>query len=172
MSKAHEQLCTRGAETRSVDVYGSRIPLGGVDIGQDRRCGADAVWECNKAKLDAGVRAGVHKWGCREGEGLGTREPAAAPCQRNPPEGGGVFCHGEASQSSLAAVRKMIVFIGQHRTLHGVEAICRLPPIAPSTHYAYVAKRDDHRSCRIDRGRALDQGPGPFVLRQPFEPPH
>lgn len=35
----------------------------------------------------------------------------------------------------------MICFIDDHRVVHGVESICRVLPIAPSTHYACLAVR-------------------------------
>ena len=35
----------------------------------------------------------------------------------------------------------MIAFIDDHREVHGVEPICRVLPIAPSTYHAHVAKR-------------------------------
>ena len=37
----------------------------------------------------------------------------------------------------------MISFIDEHRSVFGVEPICRLLPIAPSTYYEHVAKRLD-----------------------------
>jgi transposase InsO family protein len=37
----------------------------------------------------------------------------------------------------------MIAFIGDHRAAYGVEPICRLLPIAPSTYHARVAQRVD-----------------------------
>ena len=37
----------------------------------------------------------------------------------------------------------MIAFIDAHRAVHGVEPICRLLPIAPSTYYAHIACRRD-----------------------------
>ena len=37
----------------------------------------------------------------------------------------------------------MISFIDDHRAVHGVESICRLLPIAPSTFYACLAVRAD-----------------------------
>jgi len=36
----------------------------------------------------------------------------------------------------------MIAFIDDHRAVHGVEPICKVLPIAPSTYHAHVAKRD------------------------------
>ena len=37
----------------------------------------------------------------------------------------------------------MIAFIDDHRRLYGVEPICRLLPIAPSTYHTHRARRDD-----------------------------
>jgi putative transposase len=37
----------------------------------------------------------------------------------------------------------MIAFIGEHRVIHGVEPICRVLPIAPSTYHAHAARRAD-----------------------------
>ena len=37
----------------------------------------------------------------------------------------------------------MIAFIDDHRGAHGVEPICKVLPIAPSTYHAHVAKRND-----------------------------
>ena len=37
----------------------------------------------------------------------------------------------------------MIAFIDDHRDAYGVEPICRVLPIAPSTYYEHVAQRQD-----------------------------
>ena len=37
----------------------------------------------------------------------------------------------------------MIAFIDDHREAHGVEPICKVLPIAPSTYHAHVARRVD-----------------------------
>lgn len=37
----------------------------------------------------------------------------------------------------------MIAFVDNHRDVHGVEPICRLLPIAPSTYHEHVARRRD-----------------------------
>ncbi|SFJ27639.1 Transposase InsO and inactivated derivatives [Albimonas pacifica] len=49
----------------------------------------------------------------------------------------------------------MIAFIDDHRVEHGVEPICRVLPIAPSTYYAHQALRRDP-SRRSDRARRDD----------------
>jgi putative transposase len=37
----------------------------------------------------------------------------------------------------------MIAFIGDHRETHGVEPVCKVLPIAPSTYHAHIAQRRD-----------------------------
>ena len=51
----------------------------------------------------------------------------------------------------------MIAFIDDHRGVHGVEPICKVLPIAPSTYHAHVARRADpaKRSARAKRDAAL-----------------
>jgi HTH-like domain len=41
------------------------------------------------------------------------------------------------------AVKDMIAFIDDHRAVYGVEPICNVLPIAPSTYHDHVAKRAD-----------------------------
>ncbi len=46
----------------------------------------------------------------------------------------------------------MVGFIDAHRDAHGVDPICSMLPIAPSTYYEHLAKRGD--PCRLsDRAR-------------------
>ena len=51
----------------------------------------------------------------------------------------------------------MIAFIDDHREAHGVEPICKVLPIAPSTYHDHVAKRIDptRLSARARRDAAL-----------------
>ena len=51
----------------------------------------------------------------------------------------------------------MIAFIDDHREAHGVEPICKVLPIAPSTYHAHVARRADpaKRSARARFDDAL-----------------
>ena len=51
----------------------------------------------------------------------------------------------------------MIAFIDDHREVHGVEPICKVLPIAPSTYHAHVAKRanPEKLSARARRYMAL-----------------
>ena len=50
-----------------------------------------------------------------------------------------LFCPGGARPP----VQAMIAFIDEHRARHGVEPICRVLPIAPSTYHAHAARRAD-----------------------------
>ena len=51
----------------------------------------------------------------------------------------------------------MVSFIDEHRTLYGVEPICKVLPIAPSTYYEHKAKARDpeRRSARAKRDEWL-----------------
>ena len=51
----------------------------------------------------------------------------------------------------------MIIFIDDHRGVHGVEPICEVLPIAPSTYHAHSAQRIDPTRCsaRARRDAAL-----------------
>src|SRR5215204_2777300 len=91
-------------------------------------------------------RAGAHP-------SAGAREPRVAPSQRDPQEGVGVFCPGGARPP----VQAMIAFIDAHRAVYGVEPICRVLPIAPSTYHAHAARRADPKRlpARAQRDAAL-----------------
>src|SRR5215218_3242641 len=65
------------------------------------------------------------------------RSPAFAGA--NSAQGFRLFCPGGARPP----VQAMIAFIDEHRALHGVEPICRVLPIAPSTYHADAARRAD-----------------------------
>lgn len=79
----------------------------------------------------------------RRNSRLWKREPRASPGQRDPSQGFRVFCPGEARPP----VQATIAFIDDHRQAHGVEPICKVLPIAPSTYHDHVAKRID--PCRL-----------------------
>ena len=52
----------------------------------------------------------------------------------------------------------MIAFIDDHRADHGVEPICKVLPIAPSTYHAHVARR-------VDPGKLSARGRGDARLK-------
>ena len=60
------------------------------------------------------------------------------------------FCPGGARPP----VEAMITFIDHHRDVYGVEPICKLLPIAPSTYHAHVARRVSPGAPRFDSGAA------------------
>ena len=59
--------------------------------------------------------------------------------ERDLAEGQRVFCPGGARPP----VQAMIAFLDDHRDVYGVEPICRVLPIAPSTYYEHVARQRD-----------------------------
>ena len=59
----------------------------------------------------------------------GAREQGIAHGQRDPEEGVGLFCQSGARPT----VPQMIDLIKTHREACGVEPVCRVLPIAPST---------------------------------------
>ena len=57
----------------------------------------------------------------------------------------------------------MIAFIDDHRGLYGVEPICKVLPIAPSTYYAHVTKRGDPE--KLSARARRDMAPEPEIVR-------
>jgi hypothetical protein len=70
----------------------------------------------------------------------------------------------------------MIAFIEDHRGAHGVEPICKVLPIAPSTYHSHVAKRRDparlsararqDAALKIEVRRVFDQNFGVYGVRK------
>src|SRR5258708_7754768 len=89
----------------------------------------------------------------REAEGLGAGEPGPSTGERDSAQGVSVFCRGGARPPGEA----MIAFIDDHREVYGVEPICKVLPIAPSTYHAHIAQRIDpsKRSARAQRDAEL-----------------
>src|SRR5436190_7364292 len=82
-----------------------------------------------------------------------TRELRAETRERDPSEGVRVFRPGGARPPTEV----MVAFIDQHRETYGVEPICAVLPIAPSTYF--LQKAQDHdpttRSARAKRDEEL-----------------
>ena len=57
----------------------------------------------------------------------------------------------------------MIAFIDEHRGHYGVEPICRVLPVAPSTYHEHVAQRRD--PSRLSARARRDEAPKPEVMR-------
>jgi len=92
-------------------------------------------------------------------QGAGTGEPRTAPGQRDPAESFSIFRSGGARPP----YEEMKMFIDEHRDVYGVEPICRVLPIAPSTYYAHAARLADP-SLLSDRAKR-DAGLRPEIRR-------
>jgi len=75
------------------------------------------------------------------------RENGSCGRPTNPAQGVGVFCPGGARPPTQA----MIEFIDDHRGAYGVEPICGVLPIAPSTYRTHAARRPIRHGCRHGR---------------------
>ena len=96
---------------------------------QDRLHGGDAAQVGAAGRARPGAAAGLTTRRARADQGAGTREPGAATRQRDPAQGVRVFCPGGARPPRWSDGRV-------HRRSsrrYGVEPICRVLPIAPST---------------------------------------
>jgi putative transposase len=67
----------------------------------------------------------------------------------------------------------MVRFVEEHREEYGVEPICNVLPIAPSTYYAHKVQEADPtlRSQRSQRDEALREGGGPTGSADPSQRP-
>src|SRR3954469_23479328 len=110
-----------------------------LDCGEDRLHGGDAAQVGEASRTRAWHACRPDERGADPDQGLGTGSPRAAPSQRDPAQGVGLFCDGGARPPLEA----MIAFIDDHREVYGVEPICRILPIAPSTCHARLAQRAD-----------------------------
>src|SRR5688572_10902319 len=124
-----------------------------LDRGKDRLHGGDLAGPAGRARPGEMGRADQRRPGADQG--AGTRSPRTAPGQRDPAQGIGVFCPGGARPPAQA----MIAFIDDHRAAYGVEPICKVLPIAPSTYHAHAACRADPKraSARARSDAALSQ---------------
>ncbi len=119
--------------------------------GKIRLHGRDA------AELGAARRAGSgparrpHDGGWRPDQGARTRELRVAPSQLDPAQGVGVFCPGGARPPTEA----MLAFIDDQHRAYGVEPICKVLPIAPSTYHAHAARRADPAKLSLRSKRDL-----------------
>src|SRR5688572_17708786 len=97
--------------------------------------------------------AGPDHDGARGAEATPARSRRTETRQRDPAEGVGVFRPGGARPPSEVMVR----FIDQHRDQYGVEPICSVLPIAPSTYFLRKVQQQDptQRSARARRDDAL-----------------
>src|SRR3954447_9651193 len=108
-----------------------------LDRSEDRLHGGDAAQVGEASRTRAWHACRLDQRGADPDQGLGTGSARAAPSPRNPAQGLGLFCEGGARPPLQA----MIAFIEDHHPVYGVEPICRVLPIAPSTYYKHAARR-------------------------------
>jgi putative transposase len=108
-----------------------------LDCGEDRLHGGDLAGQglTGGARPESAARFDKRRPGADQGTGTGG--PRTALGQRDPAQGVGVFRPGGAQPP----VQILIAFIDEHRAVHGIEPICQVLPIAPSTYHAHVARR-------------------------------
>ncbi|MCK1700844.1 IS3 family transposase [Bradyrhizobium sp. 146] len=92
-----------------------------------------------KAEIDSGQRAGVPTDTAEKLKALERENRELRQANEILRKASAYFCDGGARPP----VQAMIAFIEDHRGAHGVEPICKVLPIAPSTYHSHVAKRRD-----------------------------
>ncbi|MCT4334427.1 IS3 family transposase [Paracoccus sp. YLB-12] len=90
-----------------------------------------------KAEIDSGKRSGVPSEMAERMKALERENRELRQANEILRKASAYFCDGEARPP----VEVMVDFIEAHRDAHGVEPICRVLPIAPSTYYDHLAKR-------------------------------
>lgn len=113
-------------------------------------CTAQTLHEwVKKAERDSGSRAGVPT-------DVATRLKALERENRELRQANEILRKASAG-GARPPVQAMIAFIDDHRGAHGVEAICKVLPIAPSTYHDHVARLVDpsRLSARARRDAAL-----------------
>ncbi|WP_145912061.1 IS3 family transposase [Blastochloris viridis] len=106
-----------------------------------------------KTEVDAGKRVGVPSDVAEKLKALERENRELRQANEILRKASAYFCDGGARPP----VQDMIAFIDDHREVHGVEPICKVLPIAPSTYHDHVAKRADlaKLSARAKRDQAL-----------------
>jgi transposase-like protein len=103
-------------------------------------CSAHTLHEwVKKAEVDSGKRAGLPSDVAEKMKALERENRELRQANEILRKASAYFAQAELEPPTEA----MISFIDEHRSVLGVEPICRLLPIAPSTHYEVVAKRAD-----------------------------
>ncbi|MCC0080829.1 MAG: IS3 family transposase [Rhodobacter sp.] len=125
-----------------------------VSIAAKIGCSAHTLndW-VKKAEVDSGKRAGVPTELAERMKALERENRELRQANEILRKASAYFCDGGARPP----VEVMVGFIDAHRDAHGVEPICNVLPIAPSTYYDHLARRADpsRRSDRARRDEAL-----------------
>ncbi|TPG16470.1 IS3 family transposase [Sphingomonas koreensis] len=125
-----------------------------VSIAAKIGCAAQTLHEwVKKAEVDSGRRAGVPTDVAAQLKALERENRELRQANEILRKASAYFCSGGARPP----VQAMIAFIDDQRAVHGVEPICKVLPIAPSTYHAHVAQRRDplRLSARARRDVAL-----------------
>ncbi|MEH2676476.1 IS3 family transposase [Bradyrhizobium elkanii] len=106
-----------------------------------------------KAEVDSGARVGVPTDVAERLKALERENRELRQANEILRKASAYFCPGGARPP----VQAMIAFIDDHREAYGVEPICKVLPIAPSTYHDHVAKRRNpaRLSARARRDAAL-----------------
>ncbi|RSY65480.1 IS3 family transposase [Sphingomonas koreensis] len=131
-----------------------------VSIAAKIGCAGQTLHEwVKKAEVDSGTRAGVPSDVADRMKALERENRELRQANEILRKASAYFCDGGARPPSEV----MVSFIDAHRKVYGVEPICRVLPIAPSTYHAHTARRIEptKRSARARRDDAL----GPEVRR-------
>ena len=133
----HEHREAHGAQCSAIQSIAAKIGCSGETLRN---------WVC-QAERDHGARPGPTSEERERMRALEravralrqANEPKVHAQQRDPAQGRRMFCPGGARPP----VEARSAFIDDHRAPSGVEPICRLLPIAPSTYHAHLARRGD-----------------------------
>ncbi|WP_089413685.1 IS3 family transposase [Sphingomonas sp. Sph1(2015)] len=131
-----------------------------VSIAAKIGCAGQTLHEwVKKAEVNSGMRAGVPSDVADRMKVLERENRELRQANEILRKASAYFCDGGARPPSEV----MVSFIDAHREVYGVEPICRVLPIAPSTYHAHAARRIEptKRSARARRDDAL----GPEVRR-------
>jgi len=123
-------------------------------IAEKFGCAAETLrkW-VRQAEKDAGKRPGATTAERERIRELERGKPRAEAGQRDPSQGLGFFRTGGARPPTEV----MVQFVNEHRGEYGVEPICAVLPIAPSTYYEHLSRQQDpqRRSARAKRDDEL-----------------
>ncbi|MEM9879235.1 MAG: IS3 family transposase [Pseudomonadota bacterium] len=125
-----------------------------ASIAQKIGCAPQTLHEwVKKAEVDTGQRPGVPSDVTDKLKALERENRELRQANEILRKASAYFCSGGARPP----VQAMIGFIDDHRDVYGVEPICRVLPIAPSTYHDHIAKRGDpsRLSARAQRDQAL-----------------
>ncbi|WP_261937095.1 IS3 family transposase [Sphingomonas bisphenolicum] len=131
-----------------------------ISIAEKIGCSAHTLNEwVKKAEVDSGKRAGVPTEMADRLKALEPENRELRQANEILRKASAYFCPGGARPP----VQTMTAFIDEHRAEYGVEPICRVLPIAPSTYHERVAQRRDPE--RLSDRVRRDQDLKPEVVR-------